>query len=131
MPATTFNQEPNAARSFFHGTQPLWKAFWLLYVGGHLLLGMLNSCGLAWWWMRQSPHAQANPVDGQMLLVLVGGGAAVLLAYFVWCALVVWRCSAQRPHAVWRWSARAVTGLHALCWLMALDALVYLYKSVG
>lgn len=126
MPDTTFDHRPSAARSYLQGTQPLWKAFWLLYVGGHLLGWLLSHAGFTWavaYWAPQWISGWA------MQLAVVAGVALLLMAYLLLCLWVVWRCSAQHPSALWRWAARAVIVLHALCWLTSIGMVVHFYGS--
>lgn len=106
--------------SFLEGTQPLCRAFWLLYIGGHLLWGMVSGGALAWVLVYQSQWWEAAIENWPWALAAIGGVALLLLAFFAWCAVAVWRCSAQSPNALWRWVARAVVGLHALWWLLSM-----------
>ena len=120
---------PHAApRSFWQGTQPLWKAFWLLYVGVSVLYVLLVGWGLSW----LSASASQRMVQGwnglQLLMWSAGLSTLLYLAYFVVCLVVVWRCSARHPNPVWRWGARGVMLLHMLWWLANM-AILMLYFS--
>ncbi|HEY4664223.1 MAG TPA: hypothetical protein VIG85_04485, partial [Comamonas sp.] len=108
--ASPLHQRP----SFLHGTQPLWKAFWLVYVGGHVLLSM----GQAKVLLEVLPRLQMTGMGSQQMIELLSTSITALfvivLLYFVWCAVVVWRCAARHSNALWCWSARAVLMLHGV-----------------
>lgn len=124
LPDIIFERSHTAARSFLYGTQPLWKAFWLLYIGGHLLWGLLSGSALTGVLVYQPQWWEASLQNWPLALATIVGVALLLLAFFAWCALAVWRCSAQSPNALWRWAARAVVGLHALWWLLSMAIVV-------
>lgn len=112
-------------RSFLHGSQPLWKAFWLLFVGGHLLLGMFLvklMYGLI--------AVQIGLFNLKEKLVLpVTFCVAVLVCglYFVFCTLAVWRCGAQHPSQLWRWASRCVLLLYGLSFWTQVGVMGFFY----
>lgn len=123
---------PHAApRSFWQGTQPLWKAFWLLYVGVSVLYALLVGWGLSW----LSASASQRMVEGwsglQLLMLGASLSTLIYLAYFVVCLVVVWRCSAHHPHPVWRRGARGVMLLHVLWWVSNVAMLVLYFSDRG
>lgn len=127
-----FDTHHTATRSFWQGTQPLWKAFWLLYIGGHVICGVVFV--LTGWMESQADWWPEGPLKSQMQVVMAIGIQWLLLAYFVLCFIAVWRSSARHPRVVLRWSARVLLVVHALWWLMELavwiryfDVFAYLF----
>lgn len=128
MPDPSFEPAPSLLRSWLQSRRPLWQAFWLLYVGGHLVLGSVLGWGLTWFMTRPSQAWVESPYSWQIFLAVVGGAVLVMLSYFVLSTMAVWRCSVH-AHGVWRWSARSVTALHALWWLTSIGMVVHFYGS--
>ena len=127
MGDVVINQRDTGVSSWWQGRQPLWKTFWLLYVGIHVLLaltltqaliGLMGLVPVSW---LESDNA------GPTLMVAAGVVVLLLLAFFGLCAKAVWRSSAHHTHPLWRWLARAALLLHALWWLVQLGTMVVLY----
>ena len=125
MPEVFFS-EP-LSRSFWRGTQPLWKAFWLLYVVGHVVLGIVLEQCVMWVWDAKFAETQMSDDQAlQLLTMYLTALFVVTLLFFVACAVAVWRCSVSDTLAVWRWSARTVLVVHGLFVLMQGIVLGYL-----
>lgn len=79
-------------RQFWRGERGLWQAFWLLWVGGALLLATLAGliAYIAW--------GAASPLDEQRVMVVV----LMMISFnpwYVYCWVAVWRCA---PNCSWR-----------------------------
>lgn len=121
-----FASEP-LSRSFWRGTQPLWKAFWLVYVAGHVVFGVVVQQGVMW--AMQSRYAAVQRTELELLDLVANCFAVlfvVLALFFVACAVAVWRCSGGDTFVVWRWCARAVLAVHGLLLVVVGMALGYL-----
>ena len=121
-----FASEP-LSRSFWRGTQPLWKAFWLVYVAGHVVFGAVLQQCVMWVWNSKFADTQmSNDRVLELLTLYLTALFVVILLFFIACAVAVWRCSASNTLAVWRWGARAVLVLHGLLLLSQGVVLGYL-----
>lgn len=125
MQEATFNFG-DSTRSFLDGTQPLWKAFWLVYVAVSVAYALVVAKGMRWVFTAEALQL-VEGWSGVVLLVLALSVSALLyFAYFIMCFVVVWRCSEHHPQPLWRWAARVVIVLHALWWALQI-ALLLLY----
>ena len=123
-----FASPTSSQRSLWQGTQPLWKAFWLVYVAGHVLFAMVLAQLVIWlqgWYIFEGmSEIQLLGVLTKVCLAIY----AVMVLYFAVCAVMVWRCGASSANAFWCWSSRAVLLVHGLWLLMQGVALAYLLR---
>ena len=128
IPSATHHQPP----SFLRGTRPLGQAFWGLYVGVHVVLLsvllLLTPLLLAFIMVNFSTQEGAQPPTLSAIL-MVAIPFALLLAYFIFCFVAVWRCSEHHPDVATKWLARGVVIVHALWW--APRILVFTISSLG
>jgi hypothetical protein len=81
-------------REFLAGRQPLWRAFWVLFGGGYVLLFVINGTLLTYF--QDSPS-----LDGIKLIL-----APLFIVFLVFSLYAVWRCSKNVAWAGWTWIAR-------------------------
>ncbi|EIY2731911.1 hypothetical protein ACOAQZ_14970 [Pseudomonas aeruginosa] len=106
-PEADLAEEKLTARSFLSGGQPLWKAFWLFFAAGFLLLSVAA---------RQAMVAIVDPLmqeatgEHAVALTLWGmvGVELVRLAYLCLSLVVVWRCGRNSRWVAARHASRAV-----------------------
>lgn len=99
---------------YLDGSQPLWKAFWLVYVLGLFLLKLLVAVA------PRSSLVIETIITYQRMTGL-SSEAAVLsllaplkLGFLVFALLAVWRCAENTGLRLWTWLARLCVGLHGL-----------------
>ena len=96
-------------KSFIRGSQPLWKAFWVLYVLGSL---SFTAISLALIKTLSASHAllqtsQILNLGVETTLVLaVTIIIAIYIMYFLFCLISVWRCSINTMKKYWALLAR-------------------------
>ncbi|MFV0454386.1 MAG: hypothetical protein ACK5NQ_05215 [Pseudomonas sp.] len=101
--------------SFIEGSQPLWKAFWVLYVLGSLsfsaiavvLIKLLSTSHV----LLQVSHA-LNLKEEAALIVAITAIAMIYLIYFVFCSISIWRCSRNTMKKSWMFLARFTISIH-------------------
>src|SRR5690606_6920624 len=82
--------------SFIGGSQPLWKASWVLYVIGSL---SFTSIFVVLITLLSTSHVllQASYIlnlQTEIILVMVATTTVVIyIMYFLFCSISVWRCS--------------------------------------
>jgi hypothetical protein len=78
-------------KGYLSGQEPLWKAFWLLTVGGTLVIGLVGYSIYLAGTAFQLPTAQIGAVVSILLL----------LPYSLFCVVAVWRCSGNTEKREW------------------------------
>lgn len=90
--------------AFWNGKRPLAQAFWLLWVLGGILLGLLLwisiIAGLSWF--------------PSMMTAIIAIASLTLLAFQVYCYVAVWRCAVNVKARVWMVIARVLVVLSGL-----------------
>ena len=102
-----------AIRSMLRGEAQLWKAFWLFYfVGSMLLVYVLQS--LLHRLILIAPDSFLNSFTSVVFIAIVG------IVYGLIAAFAVWRCSKNTSHRVWQFLARAAVIFHVfhLVWFL-------------
>ncbi|HCF2592062.1 TPA: hypothetical protein NIA60_003100 [Pseudomonas aeruginosa] len=96
-----------AAGGFLSGGQPLWKAFWLFFAAGFVLLSIAARQAMV---TIVDPLMQEAPGEHAVALTLWGmvGVELVRLAYLCLSLVVVWRCGRNSRWVVVRHASRAV-----------------------
>ena len=90
--------------SFIRGSQPLWKAFWVLYVLGSLsftaifavLIKTLSTSHL----LLQASHI-LNLQKETTLLMAATAVVVIYVMYFLFCSISVWRCAKNTMRNLW------------------------------
>lgn len=120
---TTHSTNDSPLRSVIQGGLPLWKAFWLLYVGGHVLLavGIVQVVRIAI--STDLLEFSAELISWRTLTSALGLITALFLAYFVLCCTAVWRSSHHHANPMECWGARAILIVHGMWWVLKLLAL--------
>ena len=108
-PEADLAEEKLTARGFLSGGQPLWKAFWLFFAAGFLLLSVAARRAMV---AIVDPLMQEAPGEHAVALTLWGmvGVELVRLAYLCLSLVVVWRCGRNS-----RWWLRAMPAGRC-CW---------------
>ena len=103
--------------AYLAGSKPLWKAFWLVFVLGNVVLQLLGvaiflaAYALTTHSLTTSSGVAFDPYHVGILVALVQG------AYFVLSTLVVWRCAKNAAHLVIRYGVRIFALLTFALWL--------------
>src|SRR5690554_2916888 len=105
--------------SFISGTQPLWKAFWLLYFIGGLsftvvFISIIKILSKSYFLLEISQAF--NLKAEQALVVFVAVFVMMYLGYFLFCFLSVWRCSINSVSKYWALLAKSLILMH-LVWV--------------
>jgi hypothetical protein len=83
-------------REYLAGERPLWKAFWVLFGGGYVLLLVING-------------AMLGAFHGSVVFEALRTSLALLFVAFVLTSLAaVWRCAKNVGWPGWTWIARIV-----------------------
>lgn len=104
--------------SFLAGSQPLWKAFWALYVIGSLTFTVISVLPIKAlsksYFLLEISHV-FNLDAEQALVMLVAVIVMTGLGFFLFCFLSVWRCSKNTVIKYWALLAKSVISMH-LTW---------------
>ncbi len=106
---------PRKKMSFIGGSQPLWKAFWVLYVLGSLsftaisvaLIKLLSSSHV----LLQASHI-LNLRTETILVLAVTTIVAAYIMYFLFCSISVWRCSINTVKKYWALLAKSIISIN-------------------
>lgn len=108
----------NAVAEFWNGKRPLAQAFWLVWVLGGILFGLLLwlliVAGLSWF--------------PAMITAVIAIASLALLSFQVYCYVSVWRCAVNVKARVWMVIARVLVVLSALqlaLFLVRTNGLIY------
>ncbi|MDY0250869.1 MAG: hypothetical protein RBR45_12570 [Pseudomonas sp.] len=101
--------------SFIGGSQPLWKAFWVLYVLGSLsftaisvvLIKLLSTSQV----LLQASHI-LNLQTEQALVMAVTATVVIYIMYVLFCSISVWRCSINTEKKYWALLAKVIILIH-------------------
>ena len=106
-PEAYLADERLTAGGFLSGGQPLWKAFWLFFAAGFLLLSVAARQAMV---AIVDPLMQEAPGEHAVALTLWGmiGVELVRLAYLCLSLVVVWRCGRNSRWVAARHASRAV-----------------------
>ncbi|AVK02929.1 hypothetical protein ACM75N_27300 [Pseudomonas paraeruginosa] len=126
-PRATLTEGRPAARGFLAGGQPLWKAFWLFFTVGFVLVGLVAREAMV---AIVDPLMQESDGEHAVSLTLWGiiGIELAKLAYLLLSLVVVWRCGRNSPWAIARHAGVAVVlalmvlGLYSIYLVLALLA---------
>lgn len=83
-------------KGFFSGKRPLWQAFWGIFIGGYVILFVINGSITA---------VLVDSVNLKFITVII---TLITLVFFVVSGIAVWRCSANVNWEGWVWVARSV-----------------------
>ena len=101
--------------SFIGGSQPLWKAFWVLYVIGSLsftaifvvLIKLLSTSHV----LLQASYILK--LQTEKILVMVATTTVVIyIMYFLFCSISVWRCSTNTVKKYWELLAKFIISIN-------------------
>lgn len=107
-------------KRFLSGTQPLWKAFWILYFAGGIaftvaalfLLKVASS---------QRPFSEAaNSIDVSteyFLVSVIAAITSVYIFYFIYCFISILRC-AKNSSSKWASVAAKFIVVVNACWIL-------------
>jgi hypothetical protein len=103
----------DSTRSYLRGTQPLWKAFWIVFVLGSLIVWLLSGVLLS-----TAMAVSLTPSTGIIFNPIHVASAAALLQglYFVGAAIAVWRCAPNTPSHLVQYGARVLAMLFLTWW---------------
>ena len=101
--------------SFIGGSQPLWKAFWVLYVIGSLsftaifiaLIKFLSTSHV----LLQASHI-LNLQTEKTLVMAVTATVVIYIMYFLFCSISVWRCSINTVKKYWALLAKVIISIN-------------------
>lgn len=101
--------------SFIGGSQPLWKAFWVLYVIGSLsftaifiaLIKLLSTSHV----LLQASHI-LNLQTEKTLVMVATATAVIYIMYFLFCSISVWRCSINTAKKYWALLAKVIISIN-------------------
>jgi hypothetical protein len=111
------------SRSYIRGTQPLWKAIFIVCVLGGLIVGVLNNVLLAAALateMTGFPKVSFRPINAFVFL-----SSSLLIAYAAFASVAMWRCA---PNTNMRWfgqCARLFSVVFASYWLWFIGSLLF------
>jgi biotin transporter BioY len=83
-------------KGFFSGKRPLWQAFWGIFIGGYVIIFIINGSITA---------LLVDSVNLKLITVII---ALITLVFLVVSGIVVWRCSTNVSWKAWVWVSRAV-----------------------
>ncbi len=101
--------------SFIGGSQPLWKAFWVLYVLGSLsftaisvvLIKLLSASHV----LLQASYI-LNLRTETTLVFAVTTIVVVYIMYFLFCSISIWRCSINTMKKYWALLAKFIISIN-------------------
>ena len=101
--------------SFIGGSQPLWKAFWVLYVIGSLsftaifvvLIKLLSTSHV----LLQASYI-LNLQTEKILVMVATTTVVIYIMYFLFCAISVWRCSTNTVKKHWALLAKFIISIN-------------------
>lgn len=135
MDRLVVQMQHRSSNSYLNGTQPLWRAFWVLYVLGSLVFIIPP---LAFTKIPLLSHALVDlgqvigsrPETPLILVLMITVSAYIV--YLGFCSLAVWRCSGNTNNRLWRVLARSVLLLNGV-WVIgkAIVAFGSIAKYVG
>ncbi|MBV2133239.1 hypothetical protein KRX52_10560 [Pseudomonas sp. MAP12] len=99
---------------YLDGSQPLWKAFWLVYVLGSLLLSLAMAFGVRTSLFVDVAIALKRAIGLGTETVLVLLIATPILGFVAFSLPVVWRCADNTGRKLWTLLARLCVSLHGL-----------------
>ncbi|WPP44427.1 hypothetical protein [Pseudomonas sp. AN-1] len=109
--------EPAGLRSgltgYLDGTQPLWKAFWLVYLLGSVLVFGLLGIGISSVLVRGVlflKHSLGLAQETAIVLLL----APPIIGFLAFSLLAIWRCADNTKLQLWTWLAQLFVILHGL-----------------
>ncbi|CAN7186404.1 hypothetical protein LJR071_000420 [Pseudomonas sp. LjRoot71] len=110
---------PLQKMSFIEGSQPLWKAFWVLYVIGSLsftaiFVVLIKSLSTSYALLQASRIL--NLQTEQVLVIAATTAVVVYVMYFLFCLIAVWRCSINSANQYWQLLAKSIVLIH-FAWL--------------
>lgn len=107
-------------KSFLKGTQPLWKAFWVLYfVGGlcfSLMILVAVSLAASSGMISQAAGIMNLPAE-RLLIFVVAVLVGLYLIYFIFCFVSVFKCSKRYGNRFWTIAGRLVVIVN-LGWIL-------------
>jgi hypothetical protein len=107
--STTKHHDANAYRNVFSqswfGIAPLWKAFWIVGVAGHVLVLMSTEFMLG---------LVPRSILTKSAMIWSGTSWLTYFAYAVFSSICIWRCAENASSPVWAALARAAVALNAL-----------------
>lgn len=105
--------------SFIGGSQPLWKAFWVLYVIGSLsftAISVLLIKAISESHVLLKISDTLNLQAETTLVIIVAAIVVVYIVYFLFCFLSVLRCSINTVKKYWAILAKSVVSIN-LGWI--------------
>ncbi|MEZ2746038.1 hypothetical protein ACBQ16_12650 [Halopseudomonas bauzanensis] len=106
---------PRRKVSFAGGGQPLWKAFWILYVLGSLSFTatafVLTQLSAVHYALSQASHT-LNLQTETTLIMAAAAIAVAYIVYFLFCSISVWRCSINTGNRYWPILAKSIISMH-------------------
>lgn len=98
---------------YLDGSQPLWKAFWLVYMLGSVVIFGVLSVGLRSILIRTVHFfEQAAGLSHKTTILLLV--TPPLYGFVLLSLVVVWRCAGNTSLPLWTWLARLVVILNGL-----------------
>ena len=106
---------PLQKMSFIEGSQPLWKAFWVLYVIGSLSFTVISAALIKLFStshvLLQASHI-FNLQTEKILVMTITTTVVVYIMYFLFCSISVWRCSTNTANKYWPLLAKSIISIH-------------------
>jgi hypothetical protein len=88
---------------YWFGVAPLWKAFWLIGVGGHVLV-----LAVTYLLLGLVPRS----ILSQSAMIWSGTEWLAYLSYAVFSSVCIWRCAHNASSPVWATLARVAVALN-------------------
>lgn len=101
---------------YFNGAKPLWKAFWILYVGGSLLITLLLATLIkspALFELAYHVKKITRLSPDAPLIITISIIISPYIGYSVFCLIATWRCARNTNSKTWSILAKSVVALHA------------------
>jgi len=86
-------------KGFFTGEKPLWQAFWGIFVGGYVIVFIVNGIITA---------SLVEKVSIRLIAIII---SIVTFVYLSIAFITIWRCSENTNWHGWRWIARSIISL--------------------
>ena len=94
---------PSVFSQSWLGVAPLWKAFWLIGVGGHVLVLAVTDLLLG---------LVPRSILSQSAMIWSGTEWLAYLSYAVFSSVCIWRCAHNASSPVWATLARVAVALN-------------------
>lgn len=106
----------NTLSEYLAGEKALWKAFWLLYISGNILIALLYTLLLkspAFIELAHYISMQTKLSPGATLIIIIAAMTTPTIGYFIICFAAIWKCAKNTSKKAWSVLAKFIVTLHA------------------